>query len=63
MLRWLQSVENLKNMGDISRRAKNSGGQFCMMLRFTKDCNGGVGGGKCGGGERGVGKGGGGEEE
>jgi len=54
MLRWLQSIEDLKNMGDISHRTENNGGQFCMMLQFTKDCNGrgGEGGGGKGGGER-----------
>jgi len=58
MLRWLQSAEDLKNMGDISRRTENSGGQFCTMLRFTKDCNGGGGGGGARGGERAGGRGG-----
>jgi hypothetical protein len=44
MLRWFQSVEDLKNMGDISCRTENNGGQFCTLQRFNKDCNGGGGG-------------------
>jgi len=61
MFRWLQSVEDLKNMGDISCRTENSEGEFCMMLRFTKDCNGSGGeeGGGVKGGEGGIGRGGG----